>query len=85
MPAEPPAQKVAGICPLKPARVRPVGSVPAGASPYGCLDMAGNAWEWVQGFYQGNPQQRILRGGAVGYGERSCRTYARSVEGSGAT
>jgi len=47
--------------------------------------MAGNAWEWVQGYYQGNPQQRILRGGAVGYGERASRTYTRAVEGSGAT
>ncbi len=26
---------------------RPVGSLPAGASPYGALDMAGNAAEWV--------------------------------------
>lgn len=25
----------------------PVGSYPEGASPYGVLDMAGNAWEWV--------------------------------------
>ena len=67
------------------SRVRPVGAKPAGASPYGCLDMAGNAWEWVQGFYQNNPEQRIIRGGAVGYGERACRVYARAIEGSGVT
>ena len=47
--------------------------------------MAGNAWEWVQGYYNGNPAQRILRGGAVGYGERACRTYNRAIEGSGDT
>ena len=29
----------------------PVGSYPAGASPYGALDLAGNVWEWTSGFY----------------------------------
>ena len=84
--APPPTAPANGkFCSLGPARTQPVGSVPSGVSPYGCVDMAGNAWEWVQGNYNGNPAQRILRGGAVGYGERACRTYNRAIEGSGDT
>jgi formylglycine-generating enzyme required for sulfatase activity len=67
------------------SRVRPVGSVPGGASPYGCLDMAGNVWEWVEGHYNNDPDKRVLRGGAVGYGERASRTYNRGVEGAADT
>jgi formylglycine-generating enzyme required for sulfatase activity len=62
-----------------------VGSFPAGASPSGALDMAGNAWEWVSGPYRGNRDQRVIRGGACGYGERSQRSYYRGIEGAGAT
>jgi formylglycine-generating enzyme required for sulfatase activity len=65
--------------------LRPVGSYPSGASPYGALDIAGNAWEWVGGHYQGQQHRRVIRGGAVGYGERSQRTYYRGIEGAGAT
>jgi len=33
------------------ARLQPAGTRPAGASPYGALDMAGNAWELVNDYY----------------------------------
>lgn len=33
----------------------PVTAHPAGASPYGALDMAGNAWEWVSSVYRAYP------------------------------
>jgi formylglycine-generating enzyme required for sulfatase activity len=59
---------------------QPVGSYPSGASPFGALDMAGNAWEWVADLYdrqyytyapdrnplgpESGTGERILRGGA---------------------
>jgi len=33
----------------------PVDAFPAGASPFGVLDMAGNAWEWVSSAYRPYP------------------------------
>lgn len=57
--------------------VMPVGSLPAGRSPYGVEDMAGNVMEWVSDWYQpysGNDQPskdygerfKVARGGGWG-------------------
>jgi formylglycine-generating enzyme required for sulfatase activity len=49
---------------VHPGRPEPVGRYPAGASPYGALDMAGNVWEWVDARYPGDPSRRVLKGGS---------------------
>jgi len=53
----------------------PVGSTPAGASPYGAYDMAGNIWEWTADWFNAYPgntigddlygtKRRVMRGGS---------------------
>jgi len=70
----------------------PVRRKPKGASPYGALNMAGNAWEWVADWYQGdyyqvapdrNPQgpnqgvYRVVRGGSCALPQRLSRCTGR--------
>jgi hypothetical protein len=45
---QPPDCNLANFQDCKVGRTLPVGSKPEGASPYGVLDLAGNAWEWVE-------------------------------------
>lgn len=62
-------------------KLKPIGSFPEGTSPYGCADMAGNAWEWVSDTYRdfalsigAGAGRGIIRGGAHGYGPYQART-----------
>jgi rhamnose transport system permease protein len=67
-----------------------VGSFPAGASPYGVEDMAGNVWEWTADPYQGYPNStyvddfysddlRVTRGGGWFDDEPQIRSTNRSA------
>ena len=72
--------------------IAPVGRFPSGASPYRVHDMAGNAWEWVNDWYDRayyarspnkNPtgpdsgKYRVLRGGSWNYGPDYVRAAFR--------
>ncbi|NUM76945.1 SUMF1/EgtB/PvdO family nonheme iron enzyme [candidate division KSB1 bacterium] len=48
----------------KVGKTTPVGSYPAGATPEGLMDMAGNVWEWMENWYDKDKDARALRGGS---------------------
>ncbi len=73
------------------AETAPVGSYPAGLSPFGIEDMAGNVWEWCLDFYESykggervNPRgpisgvRRVYRGGSWRSRFASLRTTVRN-------
>jgi formylglycine-generating enzyme required for sulfatase activity len=77
-------------------RTSPVGAFPVNESPYGALDMIGNAWEWCNSLKADYPYQaedgredmsgsgwRILRGGSWDDGRRHCRCAYRYDGGPG--
>lgn len=76
--------------------LKPVGTQPKGASPYGIHDMAGNAREWVQDWYDQNyytyspnrnpegPQKtllKVIRGGSWHSFDADIRAAARGKGG----
>jgi formylglycine-generating enzyme required for sulfatase activity len=61
-------------------RTAPVGQFPAGASPWGCLDMAGNVTEWTSDLWDERTGfHRVVKGGS--YLEMQlCRLWERLPE-----
>lgn len=74
------------------ARTSPVGIFPGGESHYGCMDMAGNVWEWCadwygEDYYKESPKKeppgplkgttRVFRGGCWFNNARLCRGASR--------
>jgi serine/threonine-protein kinase len=57
-----------------------VGSYPAGASPFGALDMAGNVSEWVNDYYSGTYYSQNIDTNPTGPNART-NLFARVVRG----
>ncbi len=62
----------------KVGQTTPVGAYPAGATPEGLMDVAGNVWEWMQNKYDEDSLYRALRGGSWDDVPENLRCGARS-------
>jgi formylglycine-generating enzyme required for sulfatase activity len=58
------------------------GKFAGGVSPYGCFDMAGNAWEWTDSIYEDKETEKVLRGGSWNFESYYCRCTDRDGGGS---
>ncbi|MBN2011681.1 SUMF1/EgtB/PvdO family nonheme iron enzyme [candidate division KSB1 bacterium] len=61
----------------KVGQTTPVGAYPAGATPDGLMDMAGNVWEWMENWPGKEEKYRALRGGSWDDGSTGLRCGAR--------
>ncbi len=57
----------------------PAGSFPDGRSPFGCLDMAGNVWEWTKDLSDDRGTHRVVKGGSY-LVKTLCRSWERDFQ-----